>query len=405
MTTTTTAIAIRPLPANWAPPADWKRDDAAVDPDNPRGERELTGYRAGVAFVLDTDQRDLSVYPVAEGAPGDEVPGEFVTYQHTRNGVAPAVLQIGVIRLNTSLDLARADRINSVLEEVRPLAQEIADNLLPVPGTTGRDWTARAYDACRSAEHLLNRYPYRGTEHDFPYLRHCYAVDAAPVLAAFPDLINRSWAESTDQQLQDAAVALEGRLYQLYKDNPDSEVLKRLIEMSLTGAPLSDRDGRPVMDVRVHGARAWLHAYRRDQAAGLTPMDAARWDGAAHHALHIADDSTDAELAAVARRAERDAAAQGVKLLAADQWAHTLRTDRRTAIRTQLAELRDQIGALENHLKPARKRRTVLVTRVLAWGEEDTDSALGRASGLSHTAVGTIRSSLDTTEDQGKGTE
>ncbi|MFJ7416741.1 hypothetical protein ACIQWZ_39020 [Streptomyces sp. NPDC098077] len=56
-------------------------------------------------------------------------------------------------------------------------------------------------------------------------------------------------------------------------------------------------------------------------------------------------------------------------------------------------------GRLENQIKPARKRRTVLVTRVLGWGEEDTDSGLGRSSGLSHTAVGTIRASLDTTEE------
>ncbi|MGY3341086.1 hypothetical protein ACVW0K_007279 [Streptomyces filamentosus] len=59
--------------------------------------------------------------------------------------------------------------------------------------------------------------------------------------------------------------------------------------------------------------------------------------------------------------------------------------------------------ALEERLKPARKRRTVLVTRILGWeGERDTDSALGRDAGLSHTAVRSLRTALDGEEQPGR---
>lgn len=399
MTTTTTGITLHPLPDDWTPPADWERASLSVDSEDPGGERKLTGYEAGIAFVLDTERRELSVHPLtSRGAASDEVPGAYATYEHISNGVVPPRILLGGMRLNTSVDLARPERINALLQEVRPLAQEIADNLLPVAGTTGRDWTARAADAQRAAAHLLERYPYRGTEYDFPYRRPWYLIDADTALKAIPSLISPAWADATDQQLQDAAANLETQLRQHCQAN--TETLEKLILISLTGTRLPDTDdGRPSTHIRLHGARAWLHAYRRDQAAGLTPVEAAHWDGAAHHALHITDDSTDTDLAAAARQAERDAAAQGIKLLAADRWAHTLRADRRTAVRTQLTGLRDQIGALEDKIKPARKRRTVLVTRVLGWGEEDTDSGLGRSSGLSHTAVGTIRASLDTTEE------
>ncbi|MGW6291013.1 hypothetical protein [Streptomyces sp. NPDC055107] len=397
--TTATDITLHPLPDDWTPPADWERASLPVGSEDPGGERKLTGYEASIAFVLDTERRELSVhFLVHRGTDSDGAPGDYVTHEHITNGVAPPRILLGGLNLNTSVDLARPERINALLQEVRPLAQEIADNLLPVAGTTGRDWTARAADAQRAAAHLLERYPYRSTEYDFAYRRPWYLIDADVALKVLPDLINPAWADATDQQLQDAAATLETQLRNRCQTN--TETLERLILISLTGTRLPDTDdGRPSTHIRLHGARAWLHAYRRDQAAGLTPMDTARWDGTAHHALHITDDCTDADLAAVARQAERDAAAQGVKLLAADRWARPLRADRRAAIRTQLSVLRDQIGELEDKIKPARKRRTVLVTRVLGWGEEDTDSGLGRSSGLSHTAVGTIRASLDTTEE------
>ncbi|WP_331758953.1 hypothetical protein [Streptomyces anulatus] len=41
---------------------------------------------------------------------------------------------------------------------------------------------------------------------------------------------------------------------------------------------------------------------------------------------------------------------------------------------------------------------------MLGWGEEDTDFGLGSASGLSHTAVGTIRASLDIRRDRADST-
>lgn len=394
--TITSEITLRPLPESWTPPAGWARNSAPAGADSD-GEWQDTGYRAAVAYVLDVEDRALSVHPVASEA--DVVPGESVNFQHARHGVVPPVMQLGGLSLRTSTELARPDLINTLLEEVRPLAQTIADNLLPLAGVPGgRDWTAAAFDALRHAGHVLERRPYRGTEHDFPYGRP-YMLDAAAVLAAFPSLVSPAWADATDQQLQDAAAALEYRIHGLAETAPDAT--EKLISASLTGARLPDDDhGRPVTTMLLYGARAWLHDYRLAQADGLTPTDITRWGGADQYALHAADDSTDAELAALARRAERDAASRGVKLLGAEAWARALRTERRAAVRAQLTDLRTQIGDLEDALRPARKRRTVLVTRVLGWGEDDTDSGLGRAAGLSHTAVGTIRTNLDTTTEK-----
>ncbi|MGW6557552.1 hypothetical protein [Streptomyces hydrogenans] len=93
--------------------------------------------------------------------------------------------------------------------------------------------------------------------------------------------------------------------------------------------------------------------------------------------------------------------------LATKRWTAQLRADRRAAVREQLAGLRDEIASLEDRRKLARKRRTVLVTRILGWdGERDTGSALGRDAGLSHTAVRTLRTALeadqeDRSEDEG----
>ncbi|MFF9594229.1 hypothetical protein ACF1FX_34490 [Streptomyces sp. NPDC014646] len=391
--TPSATVTLRTLPADWTPPADWERHDIAPSVDAPGEEHALTGYRAAVAYVLDVAQRELSVHP-ADGHAHNGAPGEFVAYRHIVGGVVPSLIHLGGLKLATTAELARPAVINALLEELQPLAQEIVDNLLPVAGTTGLDWTARAYHACRKAEHIIGRRPYRGTEDDFPYRLGFYTADADAVLRAFPSLIAPGWAACTDQELQDAAGGLESRLYQLCLNN--SEALETAIEISVPGTRLpADRPGRPVTEVRLHGARAWLHAYRRDQAAGLTPMDAARWDGAAHHALHIADDTTDDDLTHVITSAKRDAAAQGVKLLGTTRWAHNLRTDRRNAVRAQLDTVRDEINALEAQIKPARQRRAVLVTRVLGWGEGDTDSGLGRAAGLSHTAVANLRAALD----------
>ncbi|MDR3083998.1 MAG: hypothetical protein LBV60_24295 [Streptomyces sp.] len=390
-TTTATPVTVRPLPAGWTPPADWERHTIAINPGTPDSAREPAGYQAGVSYVLDIERRELTVHPVASGADAAAVPGTYVSPEKLRSGVVPPVIQLGGVHLAQSASLATPDFVNGLFDEVQPLAQQIVDNLLPVAGTTGYDWTALAADALAAAEHLLNRRPYRGTEYDYPYTVGAYAVDAADALAAWPDLIDTAWAQATDQELQNAAAALYDRL----SGRPDSDVPARMIKISLTGSPLPDFHGRAVTSVRLYGARAWLHAYRRDQAGGLTPVDATRWDGAAHHAPRITDDSTAEDLAATARQAERDAATQGIKLIGADRWAAALRADRRTAVRSHLAELRDQIAYLENDLKPARRRRAALVTRVLAWGEEDTDSGLGRAAGLSHTAIRTIRTSLD----------
>ncbi|MFI8515342.1 hypothetical protein ACIGHB_29860 [Streptomyces sp. NPDC085460] len=261
----------------------------------------------------------------------------------------------------------------------------------------GWDWTARAADAFGRAWHLADRYPYRGTEFDSSFVG-IFRVDAADLFSAAPDLVNPAWAEATGQQLQDMVPSYDfHRLEQL------PQVLVEAARES--GALPAVRDGQ-MRTARVCGLRAWLHGYRRDQAGSLIPVDAVRWDGGVHHALSVTDDSTDAELAAAARRAEQDAAARGIKLIGASRWVEQLRAARRTAVREQLAGLRDEIAALEDRLKPARKRRTVLVTRILGWdGERDTDTALGRDAGLSHTAVRTLRTALEADQEDRGGEE
>lgn len=385
--TPTGTVKLVPLPQDWQPPGDWKRV----------ARKGSDGYEAQIVFVLDIEARELTAHPLGRDARPEDVPGQAVLVSDMEAGVVPPVLHLASLRLSTSADLARPERVAELLEELAPFAGVIVDGLLPVPGGAGWDWTARAADALRRAGHLAGRYPYRGTDDDFPY-QEIYRVDAAELFDAAPDLVAPAWAEATDQQLQDAVRAFDfHRLDQL----PQALVQAAREDGTLPAV----RQGQ-VHTAQVCGLRAWLHGYRQDQASPLTAVDAARWDGGVHHALSVTDDSTDAELAAVAHRAGRDAAAQGVKLIGAGRWAAQLRADRRAAVREQLAAVRDEIVALEERLKPARKRRTVLVTRILGWeGERDTDSALGRDAGLSHTAVRTLRTALDGEEQPGRDEE
>ncbi|MFD4392600.1 hypothetical protein [Streptomyces sp. NPDC058495] len=382
--TPASTVKLVPLPEGWEPPAGWKRTASDV----------RDGYRARIVFVLDIRARELSAHPVGQDAQGEEDPGHEVFVSEMRAGVVPPLLRVGGLHLSTSADLARPERVAALMEELAPLAGEILDNLLPVPGGPGWDWTVRAADALDRARHLADRYPYRGTEHDYPY-GGTHGVDAAALFSALPGLIDPAWRDATDHQIQGAALDFD--LHRV------KEMPQDLVRVALASGTLPGPGEEELRAARVYGLRAWLHGYRLDQAGGLTPVDATRWDGAAHHALHVTDDSTDAELTAAARRAEQDAAARGLKLIGAGRWVEQLRADRRTAVREQLAAVRDEIASLEERLKPARKRRTVLVTRILGWeGERDTDSALGRDAGLSHTAVRTLRTALEGEEQPGR---
>ncbi|KAB7833530.1 hypothetical protein [Streptomyces mobaraensis] len=391
-TTVTTAVELLPLPESWTVPEGWKRHVLPVDPDNVDSPLSRRGYEASAHYTLDVERRQVSVHLVTDEARHRNVElGESIApFTLFRSSVVPSRLDLGALTLRYHLEMATAETINSLLAETEPLVRELLDHLVPVPGTGAKDWTPRAFDAARRLRHLIDRRPYRGTEYDFPHAQGSYVVAAGDFFQVFPSLVQHEWAEATGEALERA---IEG-VHQAALRITAVEHLERLIPVTLTGKKLPDGQYGPVTSVIIVGTRAWLHTYRQQQAGDLTPMDTARWDGAPGHALHVQDDSSDADLQAVAERALRDAAGQGIKLLGVDSWAENLRAERRTAVRRQLEALGADIGEMEKSLKPMKQRRKVLVTRVLGWDEQDTDSSLGRLAGMSHTAVGDIREAL-----------
>ncbi|MFI8944112.1 hypothetical protein [Streptomyces syringium] len=391
-TVVSTAVELCPLPDDWRVPADWKRHMLRADGDDVDSPLRPHGYEASVHYVLDVERRQVSVHlPTGELARHDaELGASIGGITLHRSGVVPSRLDLGALTLRYHPELATAENVNSLLTELEPLVRELLDNFVAVPGTGARDWTPQAVDAARRIHRLIDRRPYRGTEFDFPHAQHTYLVSAENFFTVFPSLIERGWAGVTDEAL-DRAIEQVHQMTACLKP----EHLEQLIPLTLTGEKLPAGKQGPITAVTIVGVRAWLHAYRRQQAEGLTPMDAARWDGALGHALHVQDDSSDADLQAIAENTVRDAAGQGIKLLGTDTWVKNLRADRRTTVRKQLETLGTDIAELEKKLKPARQRRKILVSRVLGWGEQDTDSSLGRLASMSHTAVGDIREALD----------
>ncbi|MDF4254670.1 hypothetical protein [Streptomyces sp. WMMB303] len=394
------ALTVRRVPEDWTPPEGWQRRPT----DN--GGEEVLGWLATVVYTLDLTTRELIASPVENPGPDgrdSEVLaqlGEHVYYSHILSGILPARIQLDHLPLDWWPQLATPAAINALLEQVEPLAREIADGALRVTGQPGTtlDWSPIAADAYGAASHLINRFPYRGGEHDFPRPRGAWYLDTAEVFRHRPDLIDPAWADYGDQDLSRVVSAIARSITDAADDDP--ELHETLVGLSRDSqCPPTPYDGR-TPTLHPVGVRSWLHHYRRQQADGLEPVDVRWWDASGVHAHRIQDTTDDDELRQITARAVKEAAAQGIKLLGTDRWAEDLRRARRTDIREQLAAIGAEISETEAKLKPKKKQRRALLARVLTWDTEATDSGLGRISGLSHTAVRSMRDALnDDTDD------
>ncbi|MFD5565567.1 MULTISPECIES: hypothetical protein [Kitasatospora] len=379
----TTDLTLVPMADDWTPPTSWKRENRLAD--------RMPGYEANILYVVDISRRELSVIPVPDSTGTDT--GEWVSYDHQSRGVVPTRFHLGSLNLRFHPEFATPEHANVILTEAAPLALTIVDHLLPVIGTSTYDWSAAADMAKSEAEHLIERYPYRGTEHDFPHSHHAYRIEANTFFKALPDLIQPEWAEDGDDRLESTLQAIHQVFHGVsgVEDN-----FKLLLKLTTTGQLPADVNGRTVTQFHLVGVRAWLYELRKERAGDLTPVDASRWDGITAYALRVDGDSTPEHLDRIAEQVTMAAAEQGVKLLGARSWAWAVCKQRRANVRAELEELGKQIAMWEKDLAPAKKKRRALVTRVLSWGEYgDTNSSLGTLASMSHTAVGAIRDALE----------
>ncbi|MFE2911400.1 hypothetical protein [Kitasatospora indigofera] len=386
----TTNLSVQPLPVGWTPPADWGRRQPFHDaPDRERG------YEGGVAYVLDLQKREVAAVPAKDST--DPELGEYLVFDHIWKAVVPNRMRLGVLALGFHPEFATAEDANGILQEVAPLAQRLVDTLLPVAGTSTYDWSPTAVLATHEIEHVIDRTPYRGTEHDFPFRQNRYLLQADALFKAHPDLIEPRWAEAGADEVDGVLAEIHGACRRLAAVPANFDAL---VALTTIGPLPEDVNGRTVEEFRLVGVRAWLYDLREERAGGMTPVDAALWDGITAYALLVRDDATPADLDRIAEQVRAAAAEQGVKLLAARSWAWSLCKRRREEVRAELGRIGEQISHWEGELKPAKVQRRALVTRVLAWGEQgDTDSALAGLASMSHTAVGTIRKALVTDDD------
>ncbi|NUU20304.1 MAG: hypothetical protein HOV68_02135 [Streptomycetaceae bacterium] len=385
-------LTLVPLSADWTVPDTWPLE-AVFDEDE---DEQRYGYDARAEYWLDLHRRELSIRMRHTDDPDEREPGGWLSWLQAVAGVVPRRLRLDSVGLRGHEHLADPGPLNTLLDDVAPLAQHLADTLTQVPGTSARDWTCAAWDAYKRACHLVDRRPQRGTQYDFPYER-SLMVDAADLFAEFPELVHSGWAELSDAALDDTVTTItKHQLYDLKRDPSAAARLHALAERT-AGRPLPpDRS----VTFAVFGVRAWLYSFRARQAHGRAPVDAARWTGGTALAPRVRADLADTELDTIAAEAVATAAADGVKLLGARAWLLSMRAERRREVRAELARTAEEIAALEARLKPTKVRRRALLTGILAWGEEsDTDAALARAAGLSHTAVRNVRETLNHDED------
>lgn len=329
-----------------------------------------------VIYELDVSDRRLVVYlPENDDDQGLGLPAHFYD-DASYNAPVPQVLRLGCFHpsVKEAQHLATVEVVNALTAEIAPGVQRMLDELAVGPGGLA-DWTAAARSIAGELRHRIERRPYRGTEHDFPYEPRTI-VDAADLFQAHPELIDQAWAEMDGAQLDRAA----------------NQVIKTARDTGCLTDP-NGNDYHP--DAPVVGVRRWLYEYRARNAGGLEPVEARDWSGLAAHAAAVRDDSTEEELAALASGVEAIARTKGVKLFSTVAYLAGLRDARRAEVRAQLEAEGGRVTALTAQLKPAQVRRRALAVRVLGWGlDSDTDSAVARIAGMSHTAVSGLRSSL-----------
>ncbi|MGA5824118.1 hypothetical protein ACPC54_40510 [Kitasatospora sp. NPDC094028] len=262
-----------------------------------------------------------------------------------------------------------AEQGNALAERVAPVAQELLENLVEVPGTDEVDWSPEAFRAAQEMDRLVQREP--DAEQPAPVV-----VSLAEVYEALPDWIERRWADWTARQLDEQAPHLTRTLGL----NPDRELIAEALGIEL------GQDQR----LLVVGTRAWLYGYRREMASGRTPMELERWWATSGRESLVSADSSERDLVHLAEREQRAATEDGVLLV-----------DAVPAMRAERARLRSRlVRELEVVLGPRRVEAmkesklaqaavSARLDQILAWADPGhaNYAALGRAAGMTRQAV------------------
>ncbi|WP_405691381.1 hypothetical protein [Streptomyces sp. NBC_00057] len=228
-------VTVRYLEDSWVRP----------EPSSPHDSR-------GIVFILNLALREVCVH--TETSPLDPAPGQPLAFGAKGYSRLPNELQVGRINLNQ----ARVEReaINEILARSVPLAQEIIDEHVAVPGTPLLDWSVPSRLAAERLRHAIMRPTYLPGSYVRPFQPEYYLLEAADVFERFPEAIPQEWAELPDDYLHFVAEAVNRDVQGLI---PDADGLIALCQVS----PEAVRQ-----EVRILGLRAWLHAYRQTPNCG-----------------------------------------------------------------------------------------------------------------------------------------
>jgi hypothetical protein len=108
------------------------------------------------------------------------------------------VIDSGVVEC-PYLDAAKAA---AFLQHGAPLAQQLLDHLLPIPGTDERDYSPESASAGRDIERACSR------RIDPPLGLRPNLMSMDRVVEVMPELVNPRWAEMNDDELAEAARTL-----------------------------------------------------------------------------------------------------------------------------------------------------------------------------------------------------
>ncbi|MFE4539046.1 hypothetical protein ACFRKB_28935 [Streptomyces scopuliridis] len=206
----------------------------------------------GIVFILNLALQEVCVH--TETSPLDPAPGQPLAFGAKGFSRLPNELQVGRINLNQ----ARVEReaINEILASSVPLAQEIVDERVAVPGTPLLDWSVPSRLAAERLRHAIMRPTYLPGSYARPFQPEYYLVEATDVFERFPEAIPQEWAQLPDAYLHFVTEAVNQDVRRLI---PDIDGLIALCRVS----PEAVR-----RDVRILGLRAWLHSHRQTQNCG-----------------------------------------------------------------------------------------------------------------------------------------
>lgn len=263
-----------------------------------------------------------------------------------------------------------------------PHAQALLDHLLPIFGTEERDWSAEAARDGYAISALCNFEDRPG----FPR-RLVNMHDAVKVL---PSMVRPEWAEYGNARLDDEAECLTR-----FAGSRGSELWYPQLP-GLLGMGDQGEDGYNNRFELV-GTRAWLYAYRIDQAANRRPVDAETW--LAEYPVNLSADDDDETLTRFAEQAQTRATAAGIKIM--DLLSTLAR--RRADLRSQLADGLTGFGAsfktAEEELTRRRAARNGRMLQIMSWADPQwTDAEIARRAQVTPQAVSKLR--LKPTDDE-----